>query len=459
MRVPWRTRPPSAGGPIRAPATLRGVIRVPSDKSISHRALIANALAEGESTVSVRAPGGDVLTTVGALVRFGVPIDAHGMVDNEIHFPVSGGGTGDAIATFRRREVELSCRNSGTTMRLFTGVSATQPARVTLRGDPSLELRPMERVASPLRRMGAAVTTENGLPPLVVEGRRPLRALHHDLPVASAQVLGAICFAALAADGETTVTTPGPTRDHTERLLGWMGAEIARDGRVTTIRGPSGLRARSLVVPGDPSSAAAWLVAAALHPDADVRVLGVSLNPTRLALVDVLREMGATIEIEPRDGGGPEPVGDLRVRTAGQLQAIELRGGRVAALIDELPLVAIAMAGADGVSELRDAAELRVKESDRIASVVCNLSAVGAEVHELPDGWRVRRGRPRDANVTTDGDHRIAMAFAIAALAGVATSVVIDDPGCVEISYRTFWRDLETLSGREHPSLPGGLGS
>jgi 3-phosphoshikimate 1-carboxyvinyltransferase len=340
-------------------------------------------------------------------------------------------------------------------MRLLTGVAAGQEATVTLTGDESLSQRPMERVAAPLRRMGADVDTAEGRPPVVVRGRRPLRALEHRLPVASAQVLGAIAFAALVADGITTVTTPAPTRDHTERLLGWMGVRISREGLTTTIVGPSGLSARSLVVPGDPSSAAFWLVAGAVHPDADLMLEGVCLNPSRLAIADVLREMGASIEVTADPlVDGPEPRGSIRVRSAGRLHGLTLAGERVAELIDELPILAVAMAAATGRSEVRDAAELRHKESDRIALMVRNLAAIGAQVEETRDGWIVSRGIPRDARIETRGDHRVAMAFAVAALAGVAGAVEIDDPDCVAVSYASFWDDLTAVSSSSPTATP-----
>jgi 3-phosphoshikimate 1-carboxyvinyltransferase len=216
----------------------------------------------------------------------------------------------------------------------------------------------------------------------------------------------------------------------------------------TTIEGPAGFRARPLTVPGDISSAAAWLVAAALHPSAVVRLEGVGLNPSRLGIIAVLRDMGADIEVapDPGVGAGPEPVGSISVRGGRQLRAIDISGDRVADVIDELPLVAVAMAAAEGQSEVRDAAELRVKESDRVALVVANLTAIGANVEERPDGWVVSRGTQRSADITTGGDHRIAMAFSIAALCGVAGTVHIDDPDCTAVSYPSFWTDMETLS-------------
>jgi 3-phosphoshikimate 1-carboxyvinyltransferase len=446
------------------PATrLRGEIRVPGDKSIAHRALLANAVAEDRATVLVRAPGADVRSTARALRRSGADItvftagrehadepagtgrgsrEAGLATDPEgdaVRFDVVGTGTDGELGRLSGGD-SIDCGNSGTTIRFLSGLLAASPGQTTtLTGDESLRRRPMERVAAPLRAMGADVRTEAGHPPLTVAGQRPLRAVTHELPVASAQVLGAITFAALAADGTTTIDTPGPTRDHTERLLAWMGAPVARDGSVTTVGGPSALRARSIGVPGDISSAAAWLVAATIHPDAELRLLDVGLNPSRTALIDVLREMGGRIDVEPQAADGPEPVGHITVRTADRLEAVAIHGRRVAQLIDELPLLAIAMAAADGTSEVRDAAELRVKESDRIDLMVRNLAAIGARVEERPDGWCASRGRPREAVIETQGDHRIAMAFAVAALTGLSPRITIDDPACVDVSYPTFW--------------------
>jgi 3-phosphoshikimate 1-carboxyvinyltransferase len=281
----------------------------------------------------------------------------------------------------------------------------------------------------------------------VVRGRRPLQALEHRLSVASAQVIGCLTLAALQARGETTITVPGPTRDHTERMLAWLGAPVRREGPVTTIQGPSGYHDRDITVPGDFSSAATWLVAGALHPDAHIIIEDVCLNPSRTGIIDVLRDMGADIKVasEGPTERSPEPVGTITVDGGHPLVPIDLAGDRVADIIDELPLIGVAMAAADGVSTLRDAAELRVKESDRITVVVENLRAAGARAEEREDGWVISRGVPRDAAIRTDGDHRIAMAFAVAALAGITGTVDIDDPDCAAVSYPAFWTDMELL--------------
>ncbi|CAN5720065.1 3-phosphoshikimate 1-carboxyvinyltransferase [soil metagenome] len=420
---------------------------VPADKSIAHRALICSALAMGDATILLRAPGRDVLSTVAALAALGVQVEL-GRSESTLAVEIRGGTSHWLSGSLARGEAD--CGNSGTTMRLLAGALAGGVRRVVLTGDASLSARPMERVAAPLRRMGAVVETTGGRPPLTVQGRRPLRALAHELPVASAQVLGAVALAALAAEGETTIRAPGPTRDHTERMLRGLGAAVAREqldggGTLTRVAGPAALSARSMTVPGDFSSAAAWLVAATLHPDAQVRLPGVGLNPTRTALLDVLREMGADIELTPGPDEAGEPTGELVARSAGPLRAVTIGPDRVPALIDELPLLAVAMAAADGTSEVCGAAELRVKESDRIAAMAEALEAAGAHVEELPTGWRISRGRPREATITTRGDHRVALAMAVAAWSGVAGSVVLDDPECVSISYPSFWADAAGL--------------
>jgi 3-phosphoshikimate 1-carboxyvinyltransferase len=427
--------------PVVAPAAiepanrLRGRLELPADKSIGHRALIVNALSGGPATVTMRSPGLDVLSTAECLRALGVSVDEE-TDDVHVRFDVSGTPRVDAT---------LDCGNSGTTMRLLAGAVAALPLRVTFDGDASLRSRPMERVASLLRAAGARAVTTDGHAPMTVSGRRQLAPVTHRLPVASAQLLGAASLAALGAQGETRIETPAPTRDHTERMLRAAGVDIRRDGLTTTVVGPARLEPLSTTVPGDISSAAPWLVAGAMHPEAEITITGVGLNPTRTALIRVLRRMGADIEMTVTEESGPEPIGDLRVRGGQPLSAVRIHAAEVASLIDELPLLGVAMAAADGTSELHDAGELRVKESDRIAATVAGLRAIGAVAEELPDGWRVRRGQPRHAQITTHGDHRIAIAFAIAAAAGVASSVELDDPECVSVSYPGFWQDLATV--------------
>jgi 3-phosphoshikimate 1-carboxyvinyltransferase len=431
---------------LRPAASLAGTLKLPSDKSIAHRALICAALAHGESTIELRQPGADVRSTIGALRSLGVDIGVH---DRGADLSVTVSGLGAPGSLGQLRGGDADCGNSGTSMRLLAGALASGSGSARLTGDDSLSQRPMERVASPLRAMGADVTLTDGHAPLIVRGRGPLRAIDHQLPIASAQVLGAISLAALAADGVTAIRVPGLVRDHSERMLSALGADVERmadsDGSTTTIKGRAELRAFELTVPGDFSSASAWLVAAAIHPDSEIRLVDVNLNPTRTALIDVLRAMGADITATVIDERLGEPVGEIVVRGGAELRAISLGSSDVAPLIDELPLLAVAMAAATGRSEVRGARELRVKESDRIATMVTALSAAGARVDELDDGWRIERGTPRHAAITTNGDHRVAMAMAVAAWTGVAKEIELDDPGCVAVSYPSFWADARSI--------------
>ncbi|MEO6349545.1 MAG: 3-phosphoshikimate 1-carboxyvinyltransferase, partial [Candidatus Limnocylindrales bacterium] len=350
---------------LRPAASLAGTLNLPSDKSIAHRALICAALALGQSTITLRQPGEDVWSTIGALRSLGVEIRVVGRGED---LQVAVNGLGKHRSLGRLDSGEADCGNSGTSMRLLAGALASGFGATRLTGDESLSGRPMERVAAPLREMGADIELTDGHAPVTVRGRRPLRALEHKLPIASAQVLGAIGLAALATDGVTTIRVPGLVRDHTERMLSALGADVERVtdsvGSATIVNGPSGLRAFELKVPGDFSAASAWLVAAAIHAKGEIRVVDVNLNATRIALLDVLRAMGADITaivVEERLG---EPIGEIVVRGGAQLREISLGPGDVAPLIDELPLVAVAMASATGTSEVRGAGELRVKESD-----------------------------------------------------------------------------------------------
>ena len=440
---------PSYGtGEVRRASSLVGGLRLPADKSVAHRALLFNAMAEGEAEVTVARPGEDVLSMAGVLRTLGAVTSVQTAADGITRVRLRGGGTRVAARLPGGGGETLDCGNAGTAMRLLIGALAGRPAPATLVGDASLSTRPMERVASPLRAVGVRVGTEDGHAPILIEGARRLTAIEHDLPVASAQVVGALTLAALAARGTTTIRVPGPTRDHTERMLAWMGAPVRREGYVTTVEGPAGYAARTIDVPGDISGAAAWLVAGALHPDAHIVIEDVGLNPSRTGFIDVLRDMGADIKVAS-DGPTewcPEPVGTITVSGGRPLHAIDLSGDRVADVIDELPLIGVAMAAAEGESTLSDARELRVKESDRIALTVEGLRSIGAVAEERDDGWAISRGAPRDASVRTEGDHRIAMSFAIAALTGVAGTVVIDDPACAAVSYPTFWTDMEHLA-------------
>jgi 3-phosphoshikimate 1-carboxyvinyltransferase len=423
---------------VEPAARLQGELRLPGDKSVSHRALLLNAVADGPASVRGLSTGADVASTASCLRALGADIDAGA---GEHACRVAGRG----LHGLREPAAPLDCGNSGTTMRLLAGLLAGQPFTSTLIGDASLSRRPMDRVAEPLRRMGARAATG----PFRVGGA-PLRAIDYDSPVASAQVKSALLLAGLYAHGTTRVTAPAATRDHTERMLAAMGAPVRTSGggRTVEVTGPvAALRPLDVDVPGDLSSAAFWLVAAALHPSAHVRLRGVGVNPSRAGLLEVLDRAGLGAVRASEHVAGAEPVADLEAATAASPRALEIAGADAAAVIDELPVLAVAAALLPGRSAVRDAGELRVKESDRIATVAAGLTAMGAGVTELQDGWEIRGGgRLHGARVASGGDHRVAMAFAVAGL--LADGVTeIEDAECVAISYPTFWHDLEELRG------------
>ena len=403
---------------------------VPGDKSISHRAVLMNALAEGEAEVRNLGPGADVHSSIACMRQLGVDIEQRGDA-----FRVYGEG----LAGLRHSRPPLDCGNSGTTTRLLSGVLAGQPFTSMLVGDQSLSRRPMVRVAKPLRLMGASV--EGDTLPLTISGGS-LTGIEYQPDVASAQVKSCVLLAGLFADGPTTVVEPVATRDHTERLLRAMGVRLEIAPPCITVWPPAKLQAVDIDVPGDFSSAAFWLVAGLILPGAEVTVRNVGLNESRTGLLDVLADMGAAVEVRnPRDVGG-EPVADLVARHA-PLRGVSIGGSIIPRLIDEAPILAVAAAFASGTTTLRDAAELRVKESDRIAAVARGLTALGVSVEELPDGLTVRGGAALGgASLETLGDHRLAMAWAIAGLAS-RDGVRVDDRDCASVSYPTFWTDLE----------------
>jgi 3-phosphoshikimate 1-carboxyvinyltransferase len=419
-----------------------GEVTVPGDKSISHRALILGALARGRSFLGNLSPAADVASTAACLGACGAWLRRFG----EDRVVLDGDGVGRSLHS---PEGVLDCGNSGTTMRLLSGVLAGHPVEATLDGDASLRRRPMRRVAVPLERMGAEVEpSPEGTAPIRVRGRHPLRAVEYALPVASAQLKSAVLLAGLSADGPTTVVEPAPSRDHTERLLRLCEVEVdTHDGRVTVV--PGELRPFGLRIPGDLSSAAFLLALAASRPGWRVRCPGVTLNPGRTGILDVLREMGAGLAVEALDpAGGVEPVGDVEVRGA-HLRAVSVGGEVVPRVIDELPVLAVLASQAEGTTEIHDAAELRAKESDRIAAVAAGLRALGAECEEAPDGLTV--GGPvrlRPALLDSHGDHRLAMAWAVAAcLAGGDGLTTIRGADCVGVSYPRFFDDLARVTG------------
>lgn len=415
---------------IRASRRLQGEVSVPGDKSVSHRALILNAIADGEARLVGLSPGADVESTAGCLRALGVEIEG-GRV----------GGRG--LRGLREPALPLDCGNSGTTMRLLAGLLAPQPFRSTLVGDHSLARRPMDRVAGPLRRMGAEVETG----PLSVGGGLPsLQGIDFVSPVASAQVKSALLLAGLYAEGTTRVVEPAPSRDHTERMLRAMGAAVTFEPCVAAVRGPAaGLRPLALEVPGDLSAAAFWLVAAGLHRQGHLRITSVGVNPSRDAVLDVLERIGVRVHRSRVRGEGGEPVADLEARSGGDLRSFQVKGPEAAALIDELPVLAVAATMLPGVSRISEAGELRVKESDRIAAMAAGLGRMGAHVTELPDGLEIRGPcRLLGARVQSRGDHRVAMALAVAGLLAEGETE-IEDAECAAISDPEFWDRLEVL--------------
>ncbi len=422
---------------------LDGEVRVPGDKSISHRALILGALARGRTYLGGLAPGDDVGHTASCLRTCGV----HVRLYPDGRALVEGGGPDRALEAPAER---LDCGNSGSTMRLLAGVIAGHPITASLDGDGSLRRRPMRRVAEPLQRMGAAVRlTPEGTAPLTIDGRRPLHAITHQPEVASAQVKTAVLLAGLFADGPTTVVEPAPTRDHTERLLGLAGVEVERDGDRVVLH-PAALQPFGLAIPGDISSAAFFLCLAAARKGWRVRCPQIGLNPGRDGVIEVLQAMGAEVRVESgAPAGGVEPVGDVEVR-GDRLRGTVIAGPLIPRLVDELPVIAVIATQAEGTTEIRDAAELRTKESDRIAHLVAGLRLMGAACETLPDGVIVEGPtRLRPAAVDAAGDHRLAMAFAVAAcIAAAPGSTHIDGADSVAISYPGFFDDLASLSGR-----------
>ena len=433
---------------VRPAAKLRGSPALPGDKSISHRALLLALLAEGESHVAAAGDGGDVRSTAGVVAALGATVERLAERDGRVDYRVvSPGG-----AALREPEGFLDCGNSGTTTRLVAGLLAGRPLFAVLDGDASLRRRPMGRVVEPLRAMGAAFAGRRGatLLPLAITGQARLAPITYTTPVPSAQVKSAILLAALAADGETRVTEAVATRDHTERMLRARGIAVAQtteaDGRHTiALRGPALPAAINETVPSDPSGAAFWLVAASIHPDAELHLSGVSTNPTRRAIIDILRRMGADIEEHARPAAGGadgEPLADLIVRSAA-LHGIDLSPAETASAIDEIPVLALAAAAASGTMRIRGAGELRHKESDRIAGIANGLTALGARVRVTGDDIEIEGGRRLVGAVTeTLDDHRLAMTFAVAGLIAEGETTV-RQPGSAAISYPGFFHQLE----------------
>jgi 3-phosphoshikimate 1-carboxyvinyltransferase len=420
--------------------TITGAVEVPGDKSISHRFAMLASLAEGVSEISHFSAAADCRSTLDCLSRLGVRVEKKG---DSLRI------TGNGLGGLRPPRRTLDAGNSGTTMRLMAGILSGQEFRSKIDGDNSLRRRPMLRVIEPLEKMGARIhAREGGRAPLEIEGTR-LSPIEYTLPVPSAQVKSAVLLAGIFADGVTSVIEPVRTRDHTELALAEFGARLEREGAAIRLHGRPRLAARSLSVPGDLSSAVFFLAAALVLPGSNLLIQNVGLNPTRSAVLDVLGAMGAPVKILSVHSSSGELVGDISVQHE-PLQGGIVGGDIIAQLIDELPALAILGPFTEKGIEIRNAAELRVKESDRIAALAENLRRMGAQVEELPDGLRVAgrsTGRLRGAEVDPHGDHRMAMAFAVAAL-GAEGETVIRDADCAGVSYPEFFSTLEKLVER-----------
>jgi len=417
---------------------LTGRLRVPGDKSLSHRAIMLGSIAEGRSSVTGFLQGEDALATLAAIRQMGVAVSG----------PVAGELTIDGVGLHGLAPPErvMDVGNSGTSIRLMAGLLAGQRFDSILTGDQSLLRRPMARVITPLSQMGALISSHEGCPPLEVMGGRALTGIHYDMPVASAQVKSSVLLAGLYASGLTSVTEPAPTRDHTERMLRGFGYPVVTDDGVIQLQGGGTLTATDIDIPADISSAAFFLVGASIAPGSDLILEHVGVNPTRDGVITILREMGADIEIMSERSVGGEPVADIRVRYA-PLRGIEIPIEEVPLAIDELPVILVAAACAEGVTVLRGAEELRVKESDRIASMADGLNQLGITNRVQPDGIEVVGGEPSGGVIATHYDHRIAMSFSMAALRASdrikvsdCAHVVTSFPGFAELAVQTGLR-------------------
>jgi 3-phosphoshikimate 1-carboxyvinyltransferase len=424
---------------VEPAAAIAGHIAVPGDKSISHRAVMIGAVADGETTVRGFGRSGDTESTIAAVRALGATVDE----DDVDTIRVQGVG----LRGFGEPAGPIDCRNSGTTLRLLAGLLAGQSGRFELTGDESLRGRPVDRIATPLAEMGARVETADGKPPLVVEGNG-LKAIRYELPVASAQVKSCLLHAGLYAEGRTTVVEPLPTRDHTEIMLAAAGAPVTRRPDRVSIGPAERLRLGEVEVPGDFSAAAPFVVAATLLPGSELTIHDVGLNPRRTGLLDVLERMGARITAMHRHRSAGEPIGDLLVQSA-PLVATSVRAEEVPRMVDELPLFALAAACARGESSVEGARELRVKETDRIETVTTSLRALGIRIRKRHDGFGVRGvpTRPKGGGMGSDGDHRIAM---LGAVAGVVSreGVALEDAEAVAVSFPGFFELLDSVTQR-----------
>ena len=418
---------------------LRGEIELPGDKSISHRAALLSAISEGRARIENFATSADCASTLSCLRELGVAIEQDGST-----VAIEGAGkTG-----LRTPAKELDCGNSGTTMRLLAGILAGQDFGSVLTGDESLRSRPMKRIIGPLVSMGAEIDAVSGRAPIRIMGRTPLTAIEYMPEVASAQLKSCVLLAGLLADGATSVIEKTPTRDHTERMLSFLGVNVENARGVLTVSGDAVLTARDMRIPGDISSAAFFMVAAACLEGSELVLKNVGLNPSRTAVIEVLRDLGADVRISNERESGNEPVGDIVLRggiSSAQGWPNVLSGTIIANLIDEIPILAVFGTQIEGGLEVRDAAELRVKESDRIAAVVENLRRMGAEVEEFPDGFKVEKSVLSGAEIDSHGDHRIAMAFAVAGLFAEGETE-IEGAECAAVSFPAFFDVLQSVT-------------
>jgi 3-phosphoshikimate 1-carboxyvinyltransferase len=418
---------------------VRGRVRPPGDKSISHRYGLLAALADGTSSIHGYSTGGDCRSTLACLRALGVSIEEVQRTAEGLSLRIAGRGLGG----LRAPASALDAGNSGSTMRMLAGVLTAHPFTSTMIGDESLSRRPMRRVIAPLERMGARITSSDGRPPLTISGAAAPTAIDFEPEVPSAQVKSAVLLAGLHSEGVTRVREATATRDHTERALAAFGVEVTRDPRGIGVKGRQRLAAQQLAVPGDISSAAFWMVAAASLSGSEIVIDGVGLNPSRMGIIDILRRMGARVSIEGDSQGPGEPVGAVTVRHGG-LTSTEIAPREVPGVIDELPVLG-ALATHGGELHVTGAGELRVKESDRISALADGFRRMGGDVEEFPDGFHIKgRERLKGGEVDARHDHRLAMAFAIAAL-GASGPTIIHDAGAAAVSYPEFFSVLESL--------------
>ena len=417
--------------------SLKGELTIPGDKSISHRSVMFGAISRGKTTISNFLPGEDCLSTIACFRALGVDIN----MDDPDKVVINGKG----FEGLKEPEEILDVGNSGTTIRLMMGILSGRPFFSVIKGDASIGKRPMTRVTKPLSQMGAIIDgREKGeFTPLAIRGGN-LKGIEYTLPVASAQVKSSILFAGLQAEGVTTIYEPSKTRDHTERMIRKFGGEVTSDGLVVSVKGGQNLHGTDVYVPGDISSAAFFLVAGAVLPDSELILKNVGLNPTRTGIIDVMKEMGADMEIINQRGDEFEPIGDIIIRTS-SLKSTEIEGDMIPRLIDEIPVIALLATQAEGTTVIRDAEELKVKETNRIDTVVNELRKLGANIEATDDGMIIRgRTSLTGGTVSSHGDHRIGMMLAIAALLA-KEPVYLENPDAISISYPEFFTHLQSV--------------